>query len=137
MKSRISKLAYNAFRKKDGRIRYTDIKITRSKGYFTYDIDGGRNNMYTADNICQMIEFLIDDIFVQFGGSLFRQVFEIASLLADLFLYSYDNEFLNNIIRNGHRRLARSFNFCHRHTDDLITRVFESSQRDISIPADC
>ena len=33
--------------------------------------------MYTADNICQMIEFLIDNIFVQFGRSLFRQVIGI------------------------------------------------------------
>ena len=32
--------------------------------------------MYTADNICKMIEFLIDNIFVQFGGRLFRQVME-------------------------------------------------------------
>ena len=46
--------------------------------------------MYTADNICKMIEFLFDNIFVQFGGCLFRQVIEIpmgtncAPLLADL-----------------------------------------------------
>ena len=49
--------------------------------------------MYTADNICKMTEFLIDNIFVQFGGHLFRQVIGIpmgtncAPLLADLFLY--------------------------------------------------
>ena len=30
--------------------------------------------MYTADNICKMIEFLIDNIFVQFGGRLFHQM---------------------------------------------------------------
>ena len=33
--------------------------------------------MYTADNICRMIEVLIDNIFVQLGGCLFRQVIEI------------------------------------------------------------
>ena len=55
--------------------------------------------MYTADNICKMIEFLIDNIFVLFGGRLFRQATGIpmatncAPLLADLFLYSYENEF--------------------------------------------
>ena len=82
--------------------------------------------MYTADNICKMIEFLIDNIFVQFGGRLFRQVIGIpmgtncAPLLADLFLYSYENEFLDNMIRSGHRRLARSFNLCYRYIDDLI-----------------
>ena len=69
--------------------------------------------MYTAGNICKMIEFLIDDIFVQFGGSLFRQVIGIpmgtncALLLAGLFLYSYENELLDNMIRSGHRRLAQ------------------------------
>ena len=68
LKPRISNLVHNAFRKKDGSVRYTYIKVTRAKGYFTHDINGGRDNMYTADNICKMIEFLIDNIFVQFGG---------------------------------------------------------------------
>ena len=82
--------------------------------------------MYTADNICKMIEFLIDNIFVQFGGCLFRQVIGIpmgtncVPLLADLFLYSYENEFLDNMIRSGQRRLASSFNLCYRYIDDLI-----------------
>ena len=59
LKSRISNLVHNAFRKKDRSIRYTHIKVTRAnaKGYFTHDINGGRN-MYTADNICKIIEFL-------------------------------------------------------------------------------
>ena len=39
---------------------------------------------------------------------------------SDLFLYSYENEFLDNMIRSGHRRLARSFNLCYRYIDDLI-----------------
>ena len=126
LKSRISNLVHNAFRKKDGSVRYTHIKVTRAKEYFTHDINGGGDGMYTADNICKMIEFLIDNIFVQFGGRLFRQMIGIlmgtncAPLLADLFLYSYENEFLDNMIRSGHRRLARSFNLCYRYTDDLI-----------------
>ena len=43
-----------------------------------------------------------------------------APLLADLFLYSYESEFLDSLVRSGHRRLARSFNFCYRYIDDLI-----------------
>ena len=43
-----------------------------------------------------------------------------APLLADLFLYSYESEFLDNMIRDGHRKLARSFNVCYRYIDDLI-----------------
>ena len=37
---------------------------------FTHDIKA-------ADNIFKMIEFLIDNIFVQFGGRLFRQMIGI------------------------------------------------------------
>ena len=125
-KSRISNLEHNAFRKKDGSVRYTHIKVTREKGYFTHDINGGGDGMYTADNICKMIEFLIDSIFMQVGGRLFRQMIGIpigtncSPLVADLFLYSYENEFPDKMIRRGHRRLARSFNLCYRYIDDLI-----------------
>ena len=125
-KTRISNLVHNAFRKKNGSVRYTHIKVTRAKGYFIHDINGGGDKMYTADNICKIIEFLIDSIFVQFGGRLFRQVIGIpmgtscAPLLADLCLHSYENRFLDNMIRSGHMRLAKSFNLCHRYIDDLI-----------------
>ena len=47
-------------------------------------------------------------------------------LLVGLFLYSYENEFLDNVIISGHRRLARSFNLCYRYIDDLI--VFNSKE---------
>ena len=126
LKSRISNLVYNAFRKKDGSVRDTHVKVTREKWYITHDINGGGDGMYTSDNICKMIEFLIDNIFVQFVGPLFRQMIGIpmgtncAPLLADLFLYSYENEFLDNMIRSGHRRLARSFNLSYRYIGDLI-----------------
>ena len=43
-----------------------------------------------------------------------------APLLADLFLYSYESEFLDSLVRSGHRRLARSFNLCYRYMDDLV-----------------
>ena len=63
LNSRISNLVHNAFRKKDGCVRYAHVNVTRAKGYFTYDTNGGGDNMDTADNICKMIEFLIDNIF--------------------------------------------------------------------------
>ena len=40
-------------------------------------------------------------------------------LLADLFLYSYESEFLDNMIRGGHRKLARSFNLYYQYIDDF------------------
>ena len=74
-----------------------------------------------------MIEFLVDNIYVRFGGQLFRQMVGIpmgtscAPLLADLFLYSYENEFLDKLIKEGKRKLARRFNLSYRYIDDLIS----------------
>ena len=74
-----------------------------------------------------MIEFLVDNIYVRFGGQLFRQMVGIpmrtncAPLLADLFLYSYENEFLDKLVKEGKRKLARRFNLSYRYIDDLIS----------------
>ena len=43
-----------------------------------------------------------------------------APLLADLFLYSYESEFLDNMIRSGQKELPRSFKLCYQYIDDLI-----------------
>ena len=120
LKSRITALIHNSFKRRNGSNRYTHIKITSGNGYFIDTINPGGDNLYTADQICRMVEFLIDNIFVKLGGCLFRQVIGIpmgtncAPLLADLFLYSYESEFLDNMIRGGHRELARSFSLCYR-----------------------
>ena len=50
------------------------LKITSGKGYFIDTINPGGDNLYIADQICKMVEFLIDNIFVKFGGCLFPQV---------------------------------------------------------------
>ena len=44
-----------------------------------------------------------------------------ASLLADWFLYSYENEFLGKFIKEGKRKLARKFNLSCRYIDDLMS----------------
>ena len=82
--------------------------------------------MYTANQICSMIDFLVDKSFVNFGECLFRQVVGIpmgmncVPLLADRFLCSYESELSDSLVRSGHKKLARVFNLCYRYIDDLI-----------------
>ena len=45
----------------------THIKVGRNKSYFTNDPLNG-DNKYTANDICKMIEFLVGNICVRFGG---------------------------------------------------------------------
>ena len=74
-----------------------------------------------------MLEFLIDNICVSFGGTLFQQVGGIpmgtncAPLLVDLFLYSYESEFLQKLVKNKKIHEARAFNFTYRYIDDVLS----------------
>ena len=71
LESQITALIHNSFKRRNGSNRYTHIKIISGKGYFKDTINPG-DNLYTVDQICRMVEFLIDNIFVKFGGCLFR-----------------------------------------------------------------
>ena len=50
----------NAFKHKNGATRYIQIKVGRNKSYFTSDPLNG-DNKYTANDICKMTEFLVDN----------------------------------------------------------------------------
>ena len=70
-----------------------------------------------------MIELLVGNIYGRFGGQLFQQMVGIpigtncTPLLADLFLSSYENEFLDKLVKEGKRKLARKFNLSYRYTE--------------------
>ena len=70
LKSRMNSIINNAFKYKNGATRYTHIKVGRNKSYFTSDPLNG-DNKYTSNDICKMTEFLVDNIYVRFGGLLF------------------------------------------------------------------
>ena len=60
------------------------------------------HKIYSDADVIKMLEYLIDNIFVEFGGRIFQQTIDIqmgtdcAPLLADLFLYSYEAEFVQS-----------------------------------------
>jgi hypothetical protein len=74
-----------------------------------------------------MLEFLIDNIFVIFGGHVFQLTVGIpmgtncAPLLVDLFLYSYEADFIQGLLKKNEKKLARSFSFTFRYIDDVLS----------------
>ena len=101
----------------DGSIRYAYIKVSGRRGYFSNSTDSGGGKTYSANQICEMVEILIDSIFVKFGDTFFVKSLEFQSvptvpLLTDPFFYSYESDFLDSMTRSGHRKLAKSFNLC-------------------------
>lgn len=74
-----------------------------------------------------MFDFLIDNIFVTFGGRVFQQTVGIpmgtncAPLLANLFLYYYEADFMQELLRKKDKKLAISFNSTFRYIDDVLS----------------
>ena len=73
-----------------------------------------------------MLELLVDNIFVVFAGKVFQQIIGIpmgtncAPLLADIFLYSYEAEFIQSLLSTDRKRLASQFNFTYRYIVDVL-----------------
>jgi hypothetical protein len=82
---------------------------------------------YSDEHVISMLEFLSDNLFVSFGGTLSQQVVGIpmgtncAPHLADLFLYSYESEFLQKLVKDKRNHEARAFNFTYRCIGDVLS----------------
>ena len=120
----------------------------RRKSFFATDnfrtfwTDEKKCNRYhfSCRDLCHAINFLIDNIFVRFGCKVFRQVIGIpmgtnsAPLLADLFLQTYEYEFIiktmkGDITRALKRSIKRSDTstiFCVSTTTTLTNRSTRS-----------
>ena len=58
---------------------------------------------WSCQNVCDVLTFLLDNIFIRFGTKLYRQVVGIpmgtncAPLVADLFLFCYERDFMMSL----------------------------------------
>ena len=86
---------------------------------------------------------LIDNIFAAFGVIVFQQTIGIpmdtncAPLLAALFLYSHEAEFVQKLLSNKQKTLVASFNFTFRFIDDILStnnRSFHGHLHTIYLP---
>ena len=119
-------LIHRCFSKKNDEKRYKYIVVGREKTYFVKHRSESKNK-YTEEEVIQMLEFFIDNIFVQFGGLVFQQTIGIpmgtncAPLLADLFLHSYEAEFIERLLKSNNKKLTVSFNLSFRYIDDVLS----------------
>ncbi len=124
LKERICKLIDKAFDRPE--IHYINISPFRT--YFS-DTPSEKEN-YVSWNVCQMREafrFLIDNIYVKFGDDIFKQTLGIpmgtdcAPVVADLFLHTYEYDFLEKLTKKKQLHIASKFNLTFRYIDDLIS----------------
>ena len=78
------------------------------------------------DRFYYYFHYLLDNIFIRFGSKLYRQIVGIpmgtncAPLVADLFLFCYERDFMLSLSDNNQSDVIEAFNSTSRYLDDLI-----------------
>ena len=125
MKSKLKEIINQCFFHKNGNHRFQYVVIGYKDTYFVRDHTDAPQKYSDAD-VIKMLEYLIDNIFVEFGGRIFQQTIGIpmdtncAPLHADLFLYSYEAELVQSLLQAGKKHLAQ-FNFTYRYIDEVLS----------------
>ena len=115
-----------SFIHKNGNRRYKFLVLGREGSYFVKEHSDSKNK-YTEDDIINMLEFLVDNMFVVLGQKVFQQIVGIpmgtkcAPLLADISLYSCEAYFVQSLLSTGKKKLASRFNFTYRYIDDVLS----------------
>ena len=97
-----------------------------------------RNAFFTSDAVrnynlwsdrCEALTFLLDNIYIRFGYKLYRQSVGIpmgtncAPLVADLFLFCYERDFMLSLSEDNQSGVIEAFNSTSRYLDDLLNIV--------------
>ena len=122
IKDKMTKLIKKTF----AREKTTYLACNNDNAFFT-DTPYGRYTMWTCQEVCESINFLLDNIYIRFGQKLYRQVIGIpmgtncAPLIADLFLYCYESEFMLKLSKSDdNNNLIEAFNNTSRYLDDVL-----------------
>ena len=81
---------------------------------------------WSCQNVCNALTFLFDNIFIRFGTKLYRQVVGIpmgtnsAPLVADLFLFCYERDFMMSFSEDKQADVIDAFNTTSRYLDDIL-----------------
>ena len=85
-----------------------------------------KHHAWSSQNVCDELIFLLD-IFIRFGTKLYRQVVGIpmgtncAPLVADLFLFCYERDFIMSLSDDKQADVIDAFNTSSRYLDDILT----------------
>ena len=94
--------------------------------FFTSDVYNN-NNLWSCQKVCEALVYLLDNIFIRFGTKLYRQTIGIpmgtncASIVADLFLFCYERDFMKPLSRENKADMIEVFNSTSRYLDDLLS----------------
>ena len=84
------------------------------------------HNLWSCQKVCDALVYLLDNIFIRFGTKLYRQTIGIpmgtncAPLVADMFLFCYESDFMKSLSRGNQADIIEAFNSTFRYLDELL-----------------
>ena len=102
-----------------------DLACNDRKAFFTSS-DQSRYTLWSCQNVCDALSYLLDNIYFRFGTKLYRQIVGIpmgttcAPLVADLFLYCYERDFMDSLNHDNQADVIEGFNSTSSYLDDLL-----------------
>ena len=81
---------------------------------------------WSCQNVCDALTFLFDNIFIRLGTKLYRRVVGIpmgtncAPLVADLFLFCYERDFMMSLSDDKQADVIDAFNITSRYLDNIL-----------------
>ena len=85
------------------------------QAFFTSE-DTKRYKLWSCQNVCEALIYLLDNIYIRFGTKLYRQIVGIpmgtncAPLVADLFLFCYERDFIRLFLTLNKLKLLMHLN---------------------------
>ena len=83
-----------------------------------------RYKLWSCQKMCDAFHYILDNIFIKFGWKSYRQIVDIpmgttcAPLVADLFLFCYERDFMLSLSDNNQTEVIVAFNSTSKYLDD-------------------
>ena len=96
------------------------------KAFFTSADHYRGYHLWSCQNVCDALSFLLDNIYIRFCTKLYIQIVgnpmgtNCAPLVADLFLFCYERDFMKHLSSDNQTDVIKAFNLTSRYLDDLL-----------------
>ena len=111
------------FYKKVGKLY---LACNDKKAFFTSADHYRGYHLWSCQNVCDALLFLLDNIYFRFGTKLYKQIAGISMgtncypLVADFFFFCYERDFMEDLSNDNQADIIKAFISTSRYLDDLL-----------------
>ena len=121
IRNQLVDLIENTFRREEALY----LACNEERAFFNSE-EHKNNDLWSCQKVTDALIYLLDNIYIRFGSKLYRQNVGIpmgtncAPLVADLFLFCYERDFMKSLTKEKRYDLIDAFNSTSRYLDDLL-----------------